>query len=515
MSFAIGPFTQQAIKSRPCTQVVAKVNSTLPVANYVPDTSNFYRIAAGEWEVEVDMKGTMINGLTNPQGNDTAVIASCPTGNCTFPDYGTGVTHASIGMCSKCIDTTSLISPPNDVGNISLPDGTTINFGSDAPWLTVRMSNLSYAQSMFSADFAEAAPSALANISILSVSQSTCTNSSSGLTCPHDWSNNTYAGTADAVATSCTIYPCLRSYFGSVTSGILDERVVSTKPAPFNFFETNESYSYIIYNYTALRSPCVLDGAVYTDTNVSNAPHTADRRFVTINIDGRNITAPDECLYKLYGVYGQALQAFMYTLFNGRCNYNARQGGELWCPNWWWLSPLYSERNASFASLSRQIDDFATAITNKFRSTGSGNYVPRAIDALAVVAQGQVFETTVCTYLDWRWLLLPGGLVIASALLLVWMVMRNYGEPGQPVWKGNVLPLLFFGLRNGIGGPGPQTQASQPRLMELDEIQDLARTMIVKYHTGPQPGFDVGPGDDGGQVRRDRDIDMDSLLGDR
>ena len=516
MSFGIGPFTQQAIKTRPCTQVLQQVNSTLPVAQYVPSERAYYRVASGVWELSVDMKGTMINGITNPRGNDTAVIASCPTGNCSFPDYGTGVTHASIGMCSKCIDTTRFLSPPNDAGNVSLPDGTSVNFESDKSWLMLRDTNLSYAESIFPADFAEAVPAAFLNRSIVAVSKSPCTNSSGVLTCPHDWSNVTYGVTADVVATSCTMYPCLRSYFGSVRDGVLDERVVSTRPAPVNKIVVNATASIYTHDFTALRSPCVLEGRWYTENNMSTVPHVEGRYFTNIIIDGKNITAPKECLYKMSEAYSKTVQGFMSSLLYGQCDYNSRQGDELWCYDKWWLSPLYNNMNASFISISQQIDDFTIAITNKFRSTGLGPYASREVDPNGVVAVGEVFETTVCTYLDWQWLLLPGLLVVASTLLLAWTVMRNYTEPEQPVWKGSVLPLLFYGLRGSDANTsGSQFRALQHEIMELDEIEGRARKMVVRYRTAFEPGFVVGSPGESKPFRNGKDIDMDSLLGER
>ena len=108
LPLAVGPFTQQAIKTVPCQGKVAGANASVPVAHYVPGTSSYYRIAAGTWDLDVAMKGTMTNGLTNPIGSDTAIHATCQMGNCTFPSQD-GITHSSIGMCSACVETTSLV----------------------------------------------------------------------------------------------------------------------------------------------------------------------------------------------------------------------------------------------------------------------------------------------------------------------------------------------------------------------------------------------------------------------
>ncbi|KAK3935143.1 hypothetical protein QBC46DRAFT_398210 [Diplogelasinospora grovesii] len=381
LSFAIGPFTQQAIKTGACPQILGNVNSSLPIANFIPGSSS-YRFAAGLWEIEVDMKGTMIQGLTNPKGNDSAILPSCPSGNCT--DYGTGVTHASIGLCSKCIDTTSKVKGPDKGGNITLPDNDVyISIMSDAPFLTSGSTNLSWAVDLFPDNgFAEAAHVALTNISILAASTAPCTNDTSTnftVVCPHNTSitNYDYGGTTDYVATSCALYPCLRTYHGSVDNGILTEKLISTAPAPV-WEAPDYPSSWYAYNFTAVREPCILDasGTWYTRQNMSSAPNITGRTWHTVpNLftKGQNATVPNACLYKMYGVYAMALYRFMAdTLFDASCTYNSRQGGELYCGNAWWLSPLYSQKNATFESLSTALDDFATAVTNKFRTTASG-----------------------------------------------------------------------------------------------------------------------------------------------
>jgi hypothetical protein len=529
LSFAVGPFIQQAIKTASCPQILDSVNATLPVANYVPGSSSYYRIAAGLWEVTVDMKGAMIQGLTNPKGNDSAIQAVCPSGNCTFPDYGTGITHSSIGMCSKCIDTTSLVSPPSRGGNLTLPDKDLfINAGSDQPWLNVQWSNLSWAQSLFNTvdGFTAAANAALMNVSVMALTMSSCSNATGTVVCPQNSTDNaasSYGGPTGYVATSCALYPCLKNYRGIVTGGVLNETVVSTVPAPMNYFETDQALSSILFNFTALKSPCILDnsGTWYTEANVSSAPKVPGRTWAKVNLNGANATVPNQCLYKLYGIYGRAMNAFMSgTLLDGSCDYNSRQGGELWCPKSWWLSPLYLEKNATFDSISGAFVDFTSALTNKFRMTGVG---PDSMSRGANLASTQVFgivgQTSVCIFFDWRWLVLPCWLVAASGLLLLWMMARNYEDPSLPVWKGSVLPLLFYGLQGrsvpqDIGVPGgvyvsPPREPSMAQVMNLSEVEALANGVMVKFRSDGDPGFS-GPSDAAGHSR---DYSLDSLLG--
>ncbi|KAK4113350.1 hypothetical protein N656DRAFT_681462, partial [Canariomyces notabilis] len=461
LSFLVGPFMQQAIRSDICPRVLPDVNSSIPVANYVE--GRYYRVAAGAWEVTVDMKGVMVQGLTNPSSQDLAIKPFCPTGNCTFPDYGTGVTHSTIGMCSKCRDITADVEGPDESGNVTLSLGE----NQDPLWIALYglqlgvMPFLSTTTS-FRDPLAESAflgiptgsQSAIKSVTVLTASNSPCTNTSSGeLICPHRGSADPvspqalYGGVGDFVAATCTLYPCLRSYSGSVVDGVLRETLVSTTPAVLE-----DTDSFIQSNYTAVRSPCVLDssGTSYTETNFSSAPAVPGRTFSTANLAGVNTTVPNACLYKLTWIYSRAMSLHMSSLFdNGQCIYDRRQGEELWCSPTWWLSPLYASRNASLATISNAMDAFASAITTKFRTAGYGPDDMHGVDlgqGTGYAVKGQVTRNSICMSLDWRWVLLPLVLLVVSAALLVWMVARNLGNRGDPVWKANVLPLVLFGL---------------------------------------------------------------------
>lgn len=467
LSFVVGPFMQQAIKTEICPRIVANVNSSIPVANYV--IGNYYRIAAGVWEITVDMKGTMIQGLTNPRSKDLAIKASCPTGNCTFPDYGTGVTHSSLGLCSRCTDKTADVNGPDKNGNITLsmskylPD-MWISLESGAPFLSVL-----------------ASAGTMADVTILAASNSPCTNSTDGLVCPHinapTPASKLYGGVGDFVAATCTLYPCIKSYNGVVWEGTLNETIVATEEVPANlstFLNTA--------NYTALRSPCILDntGTWYTEANVSSAPKIAGHTWDSVISSGKNITAPDACLYKLNPIYARAMSAFITEAFDGTCSYDTRQGADLNCDERWWLSPLYNQRNASYQSLSAAMDDFATAVTAKFRTSGFGPYEPLTFDqtqGAGYGAQGTVLQTSICTSLDWRWLFLPCDLLVISAALLAWIIARGLKQSWDPIWKASVLPLVL----NGVGtGTAPHDMTiRKTTLTGLESTATKTNVMLV------------------------------------
>lgn len=500
LSFVVGPFMQQAIKTEICLQVLPNVNSSIPVVNYVQ--GQYYRVTAGLWDVTVDMKGIMVQGLTNPQSQDLATQGFCPTGNCTFPDYGTSITHSTLGLCSRCVDRTSEVKGPTKDGNITLPMGVLpdmlINLKSEMSFLTVRSTK-----------------NALTDVTILTASNSPCTNNTGILNCPHQSTplaeGKLYGQVGDFVATTCSLYPCIKEYSGFISNGTVNERPVSTVEVP-----ANVAKGLVPGNYTAIRSPCVLDetGIWYTEANMSSAPKIDGRTWdYVITPSGQNISVPNACLYKMSTVYAQALSFSMGNVFNGSCTYDTRQGNDLKCIDSWWLSPLYNQRNASFQSLSLAMDNFATAMTTKFRATGFGPdelWKSGQVQGAGYGVKGTVLQNSICMSLDWRWLLLPCALLAISTVLLTWMITRNYDETREPLWKSNILPLVLYGL-------GPE--AAAPRMKRHDTslsgVQEKASEMNVRcvIRGGGEPGF-VNERDPEKEIR-ERSYSLDSLLVER
>lgn len=570
-SLAVSPVTQQALRTGVCPQIMHNARSALPVANYVPGTSSYYRVGAGQYELEVDMKSAMIQGLTDPRSKDSNVDVTCSTGNCTWPDHGTGVTHATIGLCSACLDTTDYVSAPNAGGNLTLPDeGAYINFGGDYMW--VGYSNLTAYAPMFDENFARAASVSVSNVSMLLATTSPCTKDAvtGKMTCPHkiSQSNNTYYdGLGDYIAASCILYPCMKEYAAHYENNVLTEKLVRTTTAVPNTGETTEAYT-VFYNYTAGQSPCVLDNGTWYDySNQSTAEHVPGRTWANISLSGqlrgpRNISVPNACLYKMDGIFFYAVSNFLTnSLLKGSCFFDIMQSGHINCGDAWWLTPLWIDMNATYATLTTAMDDFAWAVTNKFRMTGLGPDQHAGFTGAVLErghAYGAVWEGSTCTYFDRRWIALPVILVLLCAFLLACIAIKNYRDPEQPVWKGSVLPLIFFGLhaagetsssgaharalsastaaaaaagRPGrLGGDGDGDLRNKGRhertatffkengraAPELDRIQDEAGRMWVRFHGGTDPGFvDLGTmGRRNNDRRGDAEASVESLVPD-
>ncbi|RKL19877.1 hypothetical protein BFJ68_g3356 [Fusarium oxysporum] len=480
ISPAITPFAQQSVSTVPCPRTVQGAQASLPISHYVPAVNSSFRTSAAGNHLSGDMKVAMMNGLVNPTGKDTAIAATCSTGNCTFPSDSQGVTHSSVAMCSACIDTTEFIELEvitnesngtygyfGKVYNYTLPNGQWIQAVVKSQ-VMVLPGDLDWALDTPDSNFAQLAKVAISNLTTLSFTQNGCNVADSRhATCPEDrLISKTPEGMRYqyAIATSCALYPCIKKYHAKVEKGSLIEKVVDEQPIDYN-----RAANDIAGNRVGVQQPCMINGTEYQLANFSQTKEPSYSETI-VPIDGTNYTVPHQCVYTLTFGYRQALASFIEnTLFNTVCFANIYGGAkdQLDCGDQWWLPPLY---NSTFQGLDAAFDLFTTAITNNFRKQGvRGLYLDHLLEGTDK-ASGQATEMAICTVFDLRWVLLPAGLMAITMLLLIIAVVQGFTSPGMPVWKTSILPLLFYGP-NVVG----QTQET-----DLDDLQKEAGRVIVK-----------------------------------
>lgn len=80
LAAAIGPFSQQAVKTVGCVRVVEDEIATVPVSNYLNPASNAYyrtQTGAGPFDLDYSLKGILVNALSDV--SDDALTATVST----------------------------------------------------------------------------------------------------------------------------------------------------------------------------------------------------------------------------------------------------------------------------------------------------------------------------------------------------------------------------------------------------------------------------------------------------
>ncbi|KAI9049748.1 hypothetical protein LZ554_005900 [Drepanopeziza brunnea f. sp. 'monogermtubi'] len=524
LSLATGLFAQQAVISVPCVIQENSTHGTIPFRRHV-SSFDVYRIGAGLWILDYSTKAALIDAIANPTGNNSAVNPSCPTGNCTFASYG-GATHSSIGLCTQCVDVTSTATQSfsNDTTftsggvNFTLPNGlaisSTIPAGTgntyiDAKWETA----LNYSRTDASAD--------VGSLSVLQFTASDCTQesgsgSSSARTCPPQSHLPNRTATMSVLGVKCSYQVCLKNYEARIVAGRLNENITSTVLAPASYLQ---GINLANVNFTTAKIPCVINGVAYSLAEMS-ALKSPNMTFVSVPLDGQNVTVPEQCVYGISEIYLKALSDFLTSSMTGNGIVSSASGAAN--PNFysenWWLAALYRRGNASFGSVRASLENLATTFTNDARAP-RGNLLaeyatPQLMAAFApATIQGVGERTVICARFHWPWLLFPAGLILATAVLLcMTTALRYYGALGIiPNWKASLLPLLYYGLledrrvegaslrsaRDGGGDTdaaaavGANRDGGYGRVLERGELEAVADRTVVRFRrTADGAGFE-------------------------
>ncbi|KAH9997171.1 hypothetical protein F4779DRAFT_606579 [Xylariaceae sp. FL0662B] len=478
-ALAIDPFSQQALKTYICDSS-SETGASVPVAQYVDGTDILPTTMDSVVWLSTPMKGVVANGFSS-NVESSAVNPTCPTGNCTFPATN-GITHSSMGLCSRCLDITHTVTKSEMVANhwnYSLPNAAIQDVGTVAlaSWLTVSTEPL--LPNMISNGTYQGA----INSSILTFTRSSCSwqnsttardektsseskQTTSGWNCQHKNVEDLYLSSAiDILAANCTLYPCLRDYNATVRNGILEEHLISTTPA-----------HKLGADYVVTQNPC--------------------------NIASPQLAPQSEkgCQYGMNSSVFIGIHGFLENTLKGSCKWDqsmyADDSMHAECDmSAWWLDWLYQNGNTSLAGLENSYGNLATAISNRMRTIGKAfNRVDQG------VVSGTAHYSTVCTRFDWYWLILPATLIIMSICLLTAMVMEScHDREKSPVWKSSLLPLLFYGVKpDGEEENQPDSAVSATehtsRAMDLKEMRDRANHIMVTFKNDEKrgSGFVIG-----------------------
>jgi hypothetical protein len=480
-SFLVGPAVQQASRTVGCTIVAPGLKASLPFAHYVPRWKGFVDPPGGgqEGRPALDLTATIISAVTVPDGLENQIRGSCSTGNCTFPEgdpintedgYTMGsdiTTHSTVGMCSMCADLTSLVSR-NRTGltgycdTLVLPNNFSIMQcagGSDN--VMIRPSDdLSWMGAVLSPELRASSRWAHVNATFLTIARD------------------------DSVtAAMCSLYPCVRTFTSSINnSDVMETQLRSSVmqidmgQVSLDSYQMKEALQYSgggnRYNrYTAVQSPCQVDGKVYDLTkNMSSYENGTELTlydftdygdFEPSRLSFRNVTAPEPCIYRQHPQFAMAIaNVFNNEIFNGTCGsykgpncHKAHDGEYKWegytadLGATTVLETLYSNGYTSYSNVTKWFDKFAGTMTNRYRSDyGTATFNDsRMVELPLGENQGRAWQNTTCVSMRRGWLLIPIILTAVTSILAIWTIATNWRQRhSRPVWKDNILPLLFY-----------------------------------------------------------------------
>ncbi|KAF6835671.1 hypothetical protein CPLU01_04141 [Colletotrichum plurivorum] len=389
-----------------------------------------------------------------------------------------GVTHSSVGVCSDCVDVRSELQEFESfehkaTGRYRL----TYRFHNNSQFGINTWVN-PYLFGMTTDDSHHSYRSTFLTLTVAGCTAQLNEEARPNRNCEHDYENMPkLRSDVDIVAANCTLYPCLRHYYGNVTNGTLNEHLLSTEPMRFS----NRSLYYDEYISTI--QPCLLNNKWYSSSNITGAPRDG-LNWTTWSSDGVSFEDPAQCIRSLHYREFRGVGDFLRQNLNGSCQlFHAYEEGStsmdiirkeslLDCDSGWWVDALYKGGNATFEGFATAHDNMATAITNRMRVNG---LTWSETETSRSYMEGTNLETSICVRLHGLWLLYPAALLVLTSALLVTAYVQSCHDSGrQPIWwKSAILPLIFYSIskeqdsdeRHG----DPDTGSSVP-LLQLTEL---------------------------------------------
>ncbi|KAF4924821.1 hypothetical protein CGCVW01_v003933 [Colletotrichum viniferum] len=499
-SAAIGPFSQQASATYPCSRTV-KGAAEIRIAN---------KMSAA---ITPEMRGAAINSLMNGGTDRSSVIASlfdCASESCTFEDND-GITHTSVGICSSCAEASPNLKDVVQLNNTdSLDDDSS---GGRKPLWPSGL-NTSYAFKMTtvfksspdSRGVRRLARQDVANQYLhdemtVSIRALTLNSSTKGV-------QRYRVGAAQhplgILGIDCTVFPCIKRYYGQVINGTFNESVISQIPMSLvsNSTSLSKSSSGKDQEFMRFIDPCFISGRAYNLSTIKNATEGLPGYDLTpwTTANGTSIEVPIRCLGTIsYSAYN-SIQTFIDERITGSCNVsgigNPPSLAAVDCGDKWWLDSMFNGGEASFDSVADAIKRMDTSVSNFIRVNGLGwDGRPGAR------ITGSSSKPAICVQAYWAWLLYPGVVLVLTTMLFIKTSLQsNLAGRRRPVWKSNVLPMVFYGVKDGKAcsdGGDAQHDVKVP-LLTLSEMGAVANQTVVWFdNDADAPGFVTETGENG------------------
>lgn len=390
VALAVGPFTQQLVKyeSRAAQVGIASIPRSTQYDDYT--TGAF----AQEPDIVFAMKAAYYNGLYNYSNQSLlAVNPTCSTGNCTWSDF------SSLGVCAECVNSTASIKKSCITGDeycsYTLPSGLSIIGGGSLTTLI----NSTCTYSLPSAILSDNVPglsfynSTLVQLDIIANPMSE-------------------AFRTPAVAYSCNLYLCIKTYHASVQSGQLNETPVATFPNA----STPSVESKILFDPAG--NPSSIPNLTFvpdSEDGISGGPYGVTGTAVAAMSQFLSGTSSTSSLLVGWGQGGIGEQSFTTGP----------------------VQVLWDALSTNSSSQGVVLESIATGFTNVIRTDNSSSG--------STMLTGAAWENETYVNVQWLWICLPLavlGLTVLTLGVAIWQTSRI----GVECFKSDSLPTLFAGL---------------------------------------------------------------------
>ncbi|KAE9579347.1 hypothetical protein CGMCC3_g4602 [Colletotrichum fructicola] len=466
------------------------------------------------------MRGAAIGSLLNggiDSSSVTANLVKCPAESCTFEDED-GITHTSVGICSSCTEARASLKDVVQSNNTDNLDGDSSD-GRGPAWPSGL--NTSYAFKLTTAFKPASESRGVAKLSRQDVPVDSLLNKNMTVSIRALTLNSSMKGvqryrtgeteqSLGILGIDCKLFPCIKRYNGQVVNGTFNESVISQVPMPLvsDSTSSNETNSPGKgREFMQLIEPCFIYGKIYNLSTIENANDSFSPAYnanpeswTPWTGNGTTIQVPVRCLGTIgYSTY-ESIQSFVDQKITGSCSVS-RIGSPpslaaVDCGDKWWLDSMFSGGEASFDSVADAIDGMATSITNVIRINGldwdgrTGAHIT-----------GLSSKPAVCVQVYWAWLLYPGVILILTTMLFIRTGLQsNLVGRRRPVWKSNILPLVFYNVKEEkrCSDDGDAQHDATVPLLTLEELGAVANQTVVWFdNDADAPGFVTKTGETG------------------
>lgn len=519
LAVAVDPFVQQLLRPVDCSIELPDDGMTadLPVATCFDGTAyggpfNYDNLNNA---LEKDIENALYTGTFAPQQD---ILWQCPTGNCTFSDYGT------IGLCNSCEDVSADVLV--NFANISeyhpagIPPGPNIAVHSSyntSEYVSMSM-NMSATQLWFGAPVNVAVAAAeqypppltatsrddirdaklvfgfLIGATVKANGRIDWTNPGNSTCNPESvtesWSCRGYG------AATCTIKPCIQVYNATVTAGTFKENLLTTMSGAdwgrIRKVDAEDIYLAILDSQCSSqeRTDSFPDSKLkdrwrpfdfnVTESDSAQFPNSLPDNIASLIENGcLHLMSPDRLFYSV----GQYLQGFVQStssfMGGGSDDFVIFVLSDFQGPPV--IRSIYNWGNTDFERVESTLTNISHSLTTYIRTHGRAQSSDGA--NYTRTTQGKVYHYATCLEVKWLWLSFPSVLSLLT-LLLFFLVIEIARKENTPVWKAS--PLAWV-LRTD--GPGDGRFSISGGACEA--MQDRARQIAVHLDGmgGPRIGM--------------------------